>query len=168
MPPCAPASSLAAALSDADVVRIDVVPRDWDSRVNLAIEKGLRYLYLHNYGSISWQGWGAEGQYKVGAFGMEVMAFANRGHMPFDDPDEDIYADYVKQGLDIITSYAYTQSISVQLYGNPDSDGDGIGISFSNGTRPPYEVGIAIMAIVACDAPDSTAATGPAGVSIRP
>ncbi len=154
----------AALLSDADVVRIDVVPRDWDSRVNLAIEKGLRWLYLHNYGYIGWQGWGAEGQYKVGAFGMEVMAFANRGHSPFDDSDEDIYADYVKQGLDIITSYAYTQSISVQLYGDPDSDGDGIGIGFSNGTRPSYEVGIAIMAIVACNVPDSTAATGPAGV----
>jgi len=150
--------------SDADVVRIDVVVRDWDSRVNLAIEKGLRWLYLENYGSIGWQGWGAEGQYRVGAFGMEVLAFANRGHMPFDDPDEDIYAEHVKQGLDIITSHAYTQAIGAQPYGNPDSDGDGIGIGFSDGTRPSYEVGIAIMAIVACDAPDSTAATGPAGV----
>jgi len=151
-------------LSDADMVRIDVVPRDWDARVNLAIEKGLRWLYLDNYGSIGWQGWSAEGQYRVGCFGMEVVAFCNRGHRPFKDPDEDIYTEFVKQGLDIVTNYAYTQAIAVGPYGDPDSDGDGIGIGFSNGTRPSYEVGIAILAIVACNAPDSTAATGPAGV----
>ncbi|MDH4033076.1 MAG: PKD domain-containing protein, partial [candidate division Zixibacteria bacterium] len=150
--------------SDTDVVQIDVVTRNWDSRVNLAIQKGLRWLYLHNYGYISWQGWGAEGQYQVGAFGMEVLAFCNRGHMPFGDPDEDIYAEHVKAGLDIVTLRSGTQTIGAQPYGNPDSDGDGIGIWFSNGTRPCYEVGIGVMAIVACGAPDSTAATGPAGV----
>lgn len=124
----------AASEADTDVVRIDVVPVSLDARKNLAIEKGLRYLYLHNYGTNSWQGWSAEGQYRAGAFGMEVLAFENRGHLQTNDPDDDIYAEYVQQGLNIIFSRAFVQS--------------GVGIYFNDGTRPLYETGIALMAIV--------------------
>ncbi|MCX6827681.1 MAG: PKD domain-containing protein [candidate division Zixibacteria bacterium] len=151
-------------LSDTDQVRIDVVSSDSSALVNRAIEKGLKYLYLHNYGSIGWQGWGAEGQYRPGAFGMEVLAFLNRGHLATNDPDEDIYAEHVQRGFDIMFSLAYSQSIGVQTHGNPDTDGDGLGIYFSDGTRPLYETGIALMAIVASGTPDRVISSGSASV----
>jgi len=138
--------------TDVDQVRIDVVPNSIDTRVNLAIEKGLKWLYLHNYGSISWEGWTAEGQFRAGAFGMEVLAFENREHFPDNDPDDDIYAEYVKQGLDIIMSHGIR-------------DGDGIHFNNSSGfTRPLYETGIALMAIVGSMTPDDTNTAGPFGI----
>lgn len=152
-------------ISDSDQVRIDVVAQSMDAKVNLAIEKGLRWLYLHNYSHIYWQGWRAEGQYRVGAFGMEILAFENRGHRPTNDIDDDIYAEYVQQGLDILFSLARTQSIGPQPHGNPDTDGDNVGVYLTDGTRPAYETGIAIMAIVGSGAPDRIATSGPVGVN---
>lgn len=141
----------AASAVDFDQVRIDVVLDTLNTRVNMAIEKGLRWLYLNNYtlNTGHWEGWSAEGPYRVGGFGMEVLAFANRGHSPYDPPDDYIYAEYMQQGLDIIMSYAVRNSN---------------GIHFTNGTRPLYETGIALMAIVNATHPDTVNHAGPSNV----
>lgn len=154
----------AALASDTDIVRIDVVPADMDARISLAIERGLRWLYLQNYNSIGWRGWGAEGQYRAGTFGMEALAFMNRGHFQYNDPDRDIYAEHVGKGLKIMLSRAFVTNIAAQPAGNPDSDGDGKGIGFSDGTRPLYETGIALMVLAGTGTPDAIADTGVAGV----
>jgi len=150
--------------ADTDIVRIDVVPVDMDVRINLAIERGMRWLYLQNLNAISWRGWGAEGQYRAATFGMEALAFMNRGHYPTNDADRDIYAEHVQNALNIMLSRMSMVNISAQASGNPDTDGDGKGIAFSDGTRPLYETGIALMVLVGTGTPDKVATSRPAAV----
>jgi len=65
----------------------------------------------------------------------------------------------VERGLDYIFANARIVSISVQPHGDPDMDGDGIGVWFHDVDRwgrpvPIYTTGIALMAIATSRAPD--------------
>lgn len=133
-----------AGVADTDVVRIDVVPEEFQYQsVNLAIQKGLKWVYLNDYDSISWEGWTAEGQYRAGAFGLELLAFQNKRHFSTNPPDDDIYAEHVQKGLDIFFSRMFTEPGGHGRYFN---DASGF-------VRPLYETGIALMAIVATGTP---------------
>lgn len=58
------------------------------------------------------------------------------------------YADNVSRGLDYLFNHSHTIAIGLQTYGNPDTDGDGIGVYFGeNQHHRNYETGIALMAI---------------------
>jgi len=67
------------------------------------------------------------------------------------------YAENVSRGLDYLFNHSYIIPIGMQTHGNPDTDGDGIGVYFVDGTDPHhrnYETGIALMAIAESTTPD--------------
>jgi hypothetical protein len=66
---------------------------------------------------------------------------------PFDDANP--YKENIEKGLEwLLGRCAYTVDIGLQPAGDPDSDGNGVGVSF--GGLPTYTSGIALMAI--CEA----------------
>jgi uncharacterized repeat protein (TIGR01451 family) len=74
---------------------------------------------------------------------------------PFDPSYQ--YSDEVQDGLNYLFSQAKTVAIGVQPDGNPDSNGDGIGVYFGSGIndyRVIYQTGIALAALTASEAPD--------------
>ena len=146
-------------LIDVDQTTIDVMPIvDKQQRINAAIEDGLRWLYLNQNASGWWHS--SNDDYGMGSTGLAVLAYEENAHHGNDNPDEDIYAETVQLGLDwILNTYGRTVPIGVQYAGDPDTDGDGIGIYFSNYPRA-YENGIAILAIAASNQADSVVASG--------
>ncbi len=90
---------------------------------------------------------------------MAVLKFEERavdlGIDPLDTAYQ--YYDQVRNGLDYIFTKAQIVDITVQPAGNPDSDGDGIGVRFDqDGWHYTYGTGIATMAIAACTHPEMT------------
>jgi len=154
------------AVSDVDTVEIEVAPRTSEVEINAAIESGLRWLYLQQTAGGYWN----ESQgYPTAATATAVLAFENQGHLPTNDINKDIYAEYVQAGLNYITSRLAPIAVPVQAHGNPEEvvpgngDANGLGI-FPNSGRSTYEVGMVMMALVASRAPDRIATTGPANV----
>jgi hypothetical protein len=115
---------------------------------NIAIEDGLEWLYLAQWGDGSWSG-------GVGWTGFAVLAFENQGYLARHDWDIDIYAEYIQMGLNFIFQAAIAEPISVQPAGDPDILPNGQGIYFG-WSSPMYETGIALMAIAGTGTPGET------------
>lgn len=174
--------------SDSAVVRIKVLPSQTkEARIQLAIERGLKWLYLrqNSNGSIySYNSYSSSGAETAAA----VLAFENRGHKPCTrdlDSDSDvdaadravwekdnIYAETVHKGLDYAISTLVAENITTETPEyprNPDSNGNGIGVRDSYYSRAPYKIGMYMMALVgagdlASGAPDLVATTGPVNI----
>ncbi len=110
-------------------------------KVNIAIEKGLLFLYKNQTPAGHWYG-----EDYLASTGMAVLSFEENGHLPTNNYNEDIYSEYVRRGLDYILSNAYWADIYPQTAGNPDSDGDGKGVYLGNGST--YPNGIGFLAIL--------------------
>jgi hypothetical protein len=113
-------------------------------RINMAIEKGLLYLYKNQYPEGYWY----DGYGNTAATGGACLAFEENGHLPTNDYDSDIYAQSVRKGMDHLLTYAVTYDISDTNYhyhGDPDSDGDGLG-AYLNSEN--YANGIGLLSIL--------------------
>jgi parallel beta-helix repeat protein len=97
--------------------------------------------------------WGADEQ--ISRTGLAVKKFEHRALTVGKSPLDPIYQYYpqVKKGLNYLFSTATIMPISPQPAGNPDSDGDGIGVAWGGGET--YHTGIALMAIAESNCPDS-------------
>ncbi|MCX5753127.1 MAG: PKD domain-containing protein [Candidatus Krumholzibacteria bacterium] len=144
--------------TNSSAVRIDVAFVDQEVRKNAAIEDGLRYLYLHQAANGAWQE-----SYYGASTATAVAAFEIHGHFPMNDPTQDIFAERVQLGLNYLFSALVTQSIGVQTHGNPDTNGNGIGIRPS-GSYTTYIHGLMMLAIASSRDTNSITTTGPAGV----
>ena len=125
-----------------------------------AIDDGLGYLagVQNPDGS-----WGTS--YEVGTTGLCVKKFEHFAlhSNPSINPLDPAYQYYpqVKNGLDYLFSKACVVPIAVQPAGDPDSDGDGVGVYFNYSPcgaedhYSVYETGMALMAIVENNAKDS-------------
>ena len=120
--------------SNQATIRVFTTPTQQIS-VNMAIERGLKFLYLNQNPS----GWWDQ---DVGSC---VMAFEENGHYAYSDASKDIYAGTVNLGLQYILSNAYLYSIYNQAYGNPDHDGDGYGVVINSST---YQQGLDLLGII--------------------
>ena len=124
-----------------------------------AIDAGLPWLASQQLTDGSWDS-------LVGPTGLAVLKFETHamfmGKSPL-DPSY-IYATNVQKGLDYIFSKAIVYAISPQPAGDPDTNGNGIGIGAWNYGEPMYECGIATMAVSASGAPDTLTTTGPVDV----
>ena len=177
--------------SDNAVVRIRVLPSSTkEAQIQLAIERGLKWLYLRqaaNGAIYSYNSYSSAGAETAAA----VLAFENRGHKPctqdltldgqVDALDraiwekDQIYAETVHRGLDYAISTLVPVAIATETSEyprNPDSNGNGIGIHDSYANRDPYKIGSYMMALVGAGdtgsgAPDLVATTGPANVNGR-
>lgn len=126
--------------------------------INIAIEKGLAYLNSTQGGAGDW-GW-----YTVATTAMSVLAYENAPNNHFGWNMSDPYHTTVQNGLDYLFGVAAVQSITVQPAGDPDSNGNGIGIYFPSNGQPIYQTPMVLLAIVASQTPAAVTTTGPANV----
>jgi hypothetical protein len=164
-----------------DAYNIMIGPDNNDSKVNIAIDRGLWYLHKEmiraNVGLPSvpggyWDDGGAGGVFYVGRTGACVWAFEVQGHLlnveadPL-NPTEDPYVEDVQRGINYLLSRMFNQSMNAQTYGHPeDYDGNGTGdgngyglVCYYSGGHTNYEQGLAMGAIAGCGTPDATADT---------
>ncbi len=151
--------------SDSATVEVEVLAVDTDGRkVNSAIDRGLRWLYLNKTIVGDSARWGTNDW--VGSTGMALIAFTNHKHN-LDSPDDDIYKKCVEMAIEWLFDNCYEVGIGDQLcIGDPegvpgdplcddgDLDNDSVGIVFSdNGdgdsySTENYEIPIAMLGIV--------------------
>ena len=174
-------------LSASATVRIYVKPVvDKDARIELAIEKGLKWLYLRQNGSgqiywvNSYESWGAE-------TASAVLAFENRGHKPCTkDLNGDgvvdaldraiwekgrIYAETVHKGLDAAISNLVAVAVTAPVYDNHPAAPNGLMVvdsylPYSSDSRSPYKIGMFMTALVG--AGDNAPAFKPDGITPNP
>jgi hypothetical protein len=126
-----------------------------------AIDAGMPWLASQQWSDGSWDGY-------VGPTGLALLKFETHA-MSMDmsplDPNY-VYAANVQKGLDYIFSEAIVYPITSQPAGDPDSNGNGIGIGAWN-YETMYECGIATMAVCASGAPDAVTTNGSVNVTGR-
>lgn len=130
-----------------------------------AIDKGLEWLAQQQQSNGRWE-YGGETAYDTAATGAALLAFLDEGWKAGDDVTfgGNSYGDVVGEGLTYLLSQAQTYTISAQTAGNPDSDGNGVGLKFvagANNTRDTYVTGIVLPAIAKSGTPDALVTTGP-------
>lgn len=135
---------------------------DLNRQKNSAIDRGLRYTYLHEQVTSEGSWWPGSGS-PIASTGMAMIAFENHGHN-LQSPDSDIYKKSVEEGIRYLLNHAYNVLISSQLCigdpeaGDGDSDNDGLGIIITPNAYSDvywdemYIDPIAVLAIVnSCD-----------------
>ena len=130
--------NLGATASGTAVIRVLLAPTH-DERVNMAIDKGLLYLYRTQVkttagGGVQVSQWSANnaGDYQSAVSGAAAMAFAENGHLASNDPVTDVYAETVKRCIYYAVSLGRNLAIGAQAGGNPDANGNGRGIYFAD------------------------------------
>jgi hypothetical protein len=123
-----------------------------EDEIEESIVKGLAWLAEVQNPDGSWPG-----NDPVAATGLAVLKFIDRAKELGEDPflEQYEYHTTVVEGLDYIFENAYTMDISApQPHGDPDSDGDDLGVYFETlGSmwHRSYSTGICLMAISAAD-----------------
>lgn len=157
--------------------RVVVRNRTLDVEINIAIDQALWYLhrtqtrggtYDGNWGYPSNPAYGDCGSYTsycyASSVASAVQAFQINNHFETGDPNNDPYADTVKRGLKYLFSKLRALTPTALPDGRVwDSNGNGLGVEVS-GTRPIYEGGQVMDAIVASKTPDAVTTTGPANI----
>lgn len=142
-------------------VRMPLVNAASQASINTAITKGL--AYLNSTQSQIDGSWGA-GLYPVASTAMAVLAFENQGHYSWNTTDP--YRTCVQNGLNYLFANGANITISNQTAGNPDTNGNGIGVYWTSDghVSSTYETSMALMAIVGSNAPTNVTSAGPLGV----
>jgi hypothetical protein len=126
-----------------------------------AANRGLAWLVTQQNADGSWGS-----AFKVATTGFAVLKLetyaAEIGMSPF-DPNF-VYVNEVATGLDFLFTQASLQPITAQTHGNPDSNGNGMGVQFST---LMYENAITLMAVVAGSEPNRVIATPGSAVAGR-
>lgn len=144
--------------TDTDTVYIDVVPSTLNVEVNLATQRGLKYLYMkretRTYNGLTGYTWPSY-RYVAGS-ALAVMSFENHGHLEKNDPDLDIYAETVEGGINTLFYYLYPVAATMNNTTYTDSDINSNGKKVYSYTTNMYHVGITAMAIAATVSPAET------------
>ena len=129
-------------------------PNATPEQIDQAIQDALAWLATQQQADGSFSG----GGYPLAQTAAAVLAFENEGHFPGSGT---IYADVVERGLDYIFMWAVKRNISADIHGDPDSDGDGIGIFFRQDyNNKMYDTGMIMQTIIASNAPNRLVTTG--------
>ncbi|MEZ4474532.1 MAG: hypothetical protein R3F60_27840, partial [bacterium] len=131
-----------------------------ETRVNVAIDRGL--WYLHKQSQASGQIL-AEGSYGnlPSATAAAINAFEAHGHRETIDPRRSPYADTVKRALRYLWTRVEVVQIAGKNAGNPDVNGNGIGVTIAGRSNEVYQNGVIMDGIVASGTPDAVVPTGP-------
>jgi PKD repeat protein len=152
-------------------------PDHLDVRINMAIDEGLWYLHTkmiratYSSGAPGYdQPYGYWNEYYwLAATGSAVDAFQLHGSRANTDYDSDPYVETVQRALNYLLANTYSYPIGVQTAGDPDTNGNGIGL-VSNHTdnlydsRQTYIGGICMVALASSGAPNRVAGVGGANV----
>jgi len=161
------------AIVDSSDALSDTPLEDQQIDVNIAIDEGLRYLYLSQGPNGSWSG-SATG---IAPTGFSLWAMQNQGHLATNDSDEDILSERVQAGLDFL--FNSCQIISnvdapnadvargATANGKSDMNSNGQAVSFGplmlgGGADWGYEHPIATAALAASVSPGEIVGVGPA------
>jgi hypothetical protein len=123
-----------------------------------AIDAGLAWLASQQQGDGRWNI--GDDNEDAGATAAAILAFAEEGSTV----SGGTYQANVTAGLDYLMGRATTYGIGMQAAGNPDSDGDNLGVKFvpgGNTNRDVYVTGLAVPAIVRATTPGVTVSAGP-------
>lgn len=152
-----------------DQYLLRVRAKSLDIETNVAIDDGLWYLHGRQTRSetAQWLYGTWNERYQEGATASAIQAFEINGHLELGDVREDPYVETVSRGLHSLFSLLTVQNISAQTYGDPDSNGNGIGISVNTGRLPIYQGGMVMDAIASSGSANTFADTGPSGVVNR-
>ena len=120
-----------------------------------AITDGLAWLEGEQNPDGSWGTQYALAKTALAVLSLEIYAADHGFSSPFDPMYQ--YHVQVENGLNYIFANAYSTGISMQPAGNPDGDGDGIGVYFDlpGNSLSIYNTSMAMMAIAASNAPDT-------------
>jgi RHS repeat-associated protein len=135
-------------------------PKNLDTEVNVAIDEGLWWLHQNQVratgsDSIEYGSWRSY----VAASASAVQAFGINGHIASGDASQDPYVDTVRRGVHYLMTHLTPWSIAPQAYGNPDGNGNGIGLSCNDG-NDPYQTGPMMDALIASVSPEAVATAG--------
>lgn len=152
-------------------------PDHLDVRINMAIDEGLWYLHTRMSRSTYASGSPGYGQpygywaeyYYLAATGTAVDAFQLHGSKVNTDYDSDPYVETVQRALNYILDHTYSYSIGSQTAGDPDTNGNGIGLVANHTSnlydgRQTYIGGICMVALASSGAPNRVASVGGANV----
>lgn len=153
-----------------DSYRIVIIsPKSLDVEVNMAIDRGLWNLHKREVlSSVSgvptgyWQGVSPYQQAVAAATASCVQAFSVHGHIATGNNAEDPYVEDVARGLAHLPTELVSFALTPQTAGNPDSNGNGIGLYV--GSNAVYIGGQVIDALVASGTPNAVTTTGPVNV----
>ena len=123
-----------------------------DTEINDAIQDGVAWLATQQHPTYGYFGYGPT----LANTSAAVLTFENEGHFPGGGT---LYSGEVEKGLDYLFTRCYKQGIGPQIHGNPDTNGNGIGIYFSH-YRLMYEIGMVMQAIIASNTPDRMVTSG--------
>jgi len=125
-----------------------------------AIDAGLAYLASIQNSDGSFDGGTLD--YLLSQTGSALLAFLEE--KPNWGANAAAYQAVVDNGLNYIFNNANVVTIGPQAAGNPDGDGNGVGVKFYPGvynTRDTYVTGIVLPAIASSGTPDAVVGTGP-------
>jgi PKD repeat protein len=158
--------------SGSDTYNVIVKSKSLNVETNIAIDEGLWYLHQQQtrtttsgYPSGYWQDTIYSSFYSSPT-ASAIQAFEINGHMETGNNQEDPYVETVSRGLKYLFSKVSSYAISDQTYGNPDSNGNGIGIGV-NESYPIYQGGPVMDAIASSNSPLTRTVTGGANVARR-
>jgi uncharacterized repeat protein (TIGR01451 family) len=120
-------------------------------QIETAIENGVAWLAAQQNSS---EGYWEDGTNRAGPTGLALVKLQERafelGYTPFDTSYA--YHENVEDGFVYLFGRLASINITNQLYGNPDTDSDGIGIYLPG--NDTYDTGIAMMAIASSRSPN--------------
>lgn len=131
--------------------------------VRVAIEQGVAWLAAQQDGDGFWGNWEQCAVTALAVKKLEHHAVDPKWGWGLDSPFDDAYPykENVEKGLNwLFENCAFTMEISDQTHGNPDSDGDGIGVYWDFWSRT-YSSGIALMTLCEAAELDRVVESGP-------
>ncbi|MFH1562769.1 MAG: PKD domain-containing protein [Nitrospirota bacterium] len=136
---------------------------------DVAVDNALWYLHTQQTRLIKngtecgyWQ----SGSYYVSPTSAAIEAYGNTGRLSGGNREEDPYIETVERGFNDLWTRCKAITIGTQTAGNPDTNGNGIGIGLSSGEQT-YEIGQMMLAIVGSRQPERITITGPGNVINR-
>ena len=155
-----------------DTFKVVVLTKTLDVEANMAIDRGLWYLhkqlsYQQSAGVFPYRYMDPDGnaiayqadQAPPAATASMIQAMEINNHRASGNRSIDPYVDDVARGLNYITGHLFALGIGPQGAGDPDTNGNGIGL-YADGGSPIYVTGQLADALVASGTPDAIAHTG--------
>ncbi len=154
-------------LSASDAYPVKLSEKSTAIEIDAAVDDGLWYVhrtqerYALPDGTPA--GYWQFGVYRMSISAAAVHAFKLHGHLDAGDALRDPYVETVLRGMDYMLASLSKIAIGPQLAGNPDSNGNGYGLTVSS-DRQIYELGQVIDAMCVTSRRDTIAAVGSQGV----
>jgi hypothetical protein len=149
-----------------------------DVRINIAIDEGLWNLHT-TMSRNTYAGPGGPGysqpygywayNYYLASTGAAVDAFQLHGSKVNGDYNGDPYVETVQRAINYLLYNTRSVAIAVQTAGNPDTNGNGIGLVTDGGdaSEQTYVAGICMVALASSGVPNYLAPVGPTNVYNR-